>query len=72
MGTCFVLGDNRKKAVDIRATNFGRISEEEMVGKTLVQVWPLNSLTWYSFWFSGDIFSDLVFPAKIVGKIAEM
>jgi signal peptidase I len=49
VGTCFVLGDNRDNSVDSRATNFGCISEEEMVGKILVRVWPLNSLTWYGF-----------------------
>ena len=49
VGTCFVLGDNRDNSVDSRATNFGCISEEEMVGKVLIRVWPLNSLTWYGF-----------------------
>ena len=48
-GNCFVLGDNRDNSVDSRATNFGCISEEEMVGKVLIRVWPLNSLTWYGF-----------------------
>ena len=48
-GSCFVLGDNRDNSTDSRATNFGCISEEEMVGKVLVRVWPLNSLTWYGF-----------------------
>ena len=48
-GSCFVLGDNRDNSVDSRATNFGCISEEEMVGKALIRVWPLNSLTWYGF-----------------------
>ena len=47
LGTCFVLGDNRDNSVDSRATNFGCISEEEMVGKVLLRVWPLNSITWY-------------------------
>ena len=49
VGTYFVLGDNRDNSVDSRATNFGCISEEEMVGKVLIKVWPLNSLTWYGF-----------------------
>lgn len=48
-GSCFVLGDNRDNSTDSRATNFGCISEEEMVGKVLTRVWPLNSLTWYGF-----------------------
>ena len=49
VGSCFVLGDNRDNSTDSRATNFGCISEEEMVGKVLIRVWPLNSLTWYGF-----------------------
>ena len=48
-GSCFVLGDNRDNSVDSRATNFGCISEAERVGKVLIRVWPLNSLTWYGF-----------------------
>ena len=48
-GSCFVLGDNRDNSTDSLATNFGCISEEEMVGKVLTRVWPLNSLTWYGF-----------------------
>ena len=48
-GSGFVLGDNRDNSTDSRATNFGCISEEEMVGKVLIRVWPLNSLTWYGF-----------------------
>ena len=49
VGSCFVLGDNRDNSVDSRATNFGCIGEEEMVGKVLIRVWPLNGLTWYGF-----------------------
>ncbi len=45
----FVLGDNRNNSVDSRYTNFGCISGEEMVGKILFRVWPLNGLTWYGF-----------------------
>lgn len=45
----FVLGDNRNNSVDSRYTNFGCISGEEMVGKILFRVWPLNDLTWYGF-----------------------
>ena len=45
----FVLGDNRNNSVDSRYANFGCISREEMVGKILFRIWPLNSLTWYGF-----------------------
>lgn len=49
VGTLFVLGDNRDNSVDSRATNFGCIGEEDLVGKILVRVWPMNGLTWYGF-----------------------
>ena len=48
-GTVFVLGDNRDNSVDSRATNFGCIKKEELVGKVLARVYPFNSLTWYGF-----------------------
>ena len=45
----FVLGDNRDNSVDSRVTNFGCIGSEEMVGKILLRIWPLNGLAWYGF-----------------------
>lgn len=45
----FVLGDNRNNSVDSRFANFGCIAKEEMVGKILFRIWPMNSLTWYGF-----------------------
>ena len=48
-GTVFVMGDNRDNSVDSRATNFGCIPKEELVGKVLARVYPFNSLTWYGF-----------------------
>lgn len=38
--TIFVLGDNRPTAVDSRNEQFGSISLEEVVGKTVFRVWP--------------------------------
>ena len=48
-GEYFVMGDNRDNCEDSRATNYGCIKEEEMIGKIFVRVWPLNSLEYYGF-----------------------
>ncbi len=40
--TLFVMGDNRPVAVDSRSVNFGCINTEDMVGKIILRVWPLN------------------------------
>ena len=49
LGQVFVMGDNRDNSVDSRVTDFGCISTEDLVGKILLRIWPLNSLTWYGF-----------------------
>ena len=49
VGEYFVLGDNRNDSVDSRVTNFGCIPTEEMVGKVLVRVWPVNAWQFYGF-----------------------
>ena len=46
-GALFVMGDNRPVAVDSRSINFGCISAEEMVGKILFRVWPLNAFEYF-------------------------
>ena len=38
----FVLGDHRKTSVDSRNTAVGCIAEEQIVGKIIFRVWPLN------------------------------
>jgi len=48
-GQLFVMGDNRDYALDSRATNFGCIAQDEIFGKPLARIYPLNSLTWYGF-----------------------
>lgn len=47
--TYFVLGDNRDNSVDSRFTNFGCIGDEEIVGKILARVWPMNGLAYFGF-----------------------
>lgn len=39
----FCMGDKRSTSVDSRNTSVGCISEEQVVGKIVFRVWPLNS-----------------------------
>lgn len=41
-GRYFVLGDNRATSQDSRSTTVGCIAEEQIVGKIVFRVWPLN------------------------------
>lgn len=41
-GRIFVMGDNRATSVDSRSTTVGCISEEEIVGKIVFVVWPME------------------------------
>ena len=38
----FVMGDNRSDSVDSRSTLIGCIPEEQVVGKIVLRIWPLN------------------------------
>lgn len=40
----FVLGDHRETSIDSRNTSVGCVAEEQIVGKVVFCVWPLNSL----------------------------
>jgi len=43
----FVLGDHRATSVDSRHTAVGCVSQEQVVGKILIRIWPLNQITWF-------------------------
>lgn len=38
----FVMGDHRSTSVDSRNTAVGSIAEEQIVGKIIFRIWPLN------------------------------
>ena len=40
----FVIGDHRSTSVDSRNTAVGCVSEEQIVGRIIFRVWPLNAL----------------------------
>lgn len=44
-GRIFVMGDHRETSVDSRSTAIGCISEDLLVGKILLRVWPLSEFS---------------------------
>ncbi len=38
----FLMGDNRDVSVDSRNTAVGCVSDEQIVGKVIFRIWPLN------------------------------
>lgn len=40
----FVLGDNRSVSVDSRSTSIGCVTSEQVVGKIVFRIWPLNRI----------------------------
>lgn len=43
-GRVFVMGDHRSVSVDSRSTSVGPVADEQIVGKLLYRVWPLNKI----------------------------
>ncbi len=41
----FVMGDNRATSIDSRSSAIGCIEEEQIVGKVLVRIYPLKSIS---------------------------
>ena len=42
-GRVFVMGDHRSVSVDSRSSTVGCVAEEQIVGKLVLRIWPLNS-----------------------------
>ncbi len=40
----FVLGDNRSVSIDSRHTSIGCVTSEQIVGKIVFRIWPLNRI----------------------------
>ena len=43
-GKVFVVGDNRNHSSDSRTLMVGQIAEENIIGKALIRIWPLNKI----------------------------
>ncbi len=43
----FVMGDNRAASVDSRVQAFGCISQEELMGKIVLRVWPIQNFAYF-------------------------
>ena len=41
-GSYFVMGDHRDTSLDSRNSEIGCVSQDEIVGKIIFTVWPLN------------------------------
>ena len=41
-GRCFVMGDHRATSIDSRNTAVGCVSNDMVIGKILVRVWPMS------------------------------
>ena len=44
----FVLGDHRITSIDSRSTAIGSIDREQIIGKVIFRIWPLNKMGFIS------------------------
>lgn len=43
-GKVFVMGDHRSTSIDSRHTSIGCVADEQIVGKLVLRIWPLNRI----------------------------
>ena len=43
-GRYFVMGDHRSTSIDSRNTAVGCVAEEQIVGRIVFSIWPLNTI----------------------------
>lgn len=43
-GKLFVMGDHRSTSADSRSMIIGPVSEEQLIGKVFLRIWPLNKI----------------------------
>ena len=46
-GRVFVMGDQREVSLDSRSSAMGCIAEEQIVGRVMLRVWPLDEMAYY-------------------------
>lgn len=46
-GRVFVMGDEREVSLDSRSTAMGCVAEEQVVGRVMLRVWPLEEIAYY-------------------------